>query len=49
MAVPDPGRDPRRFLIALGTEAVTNVSQSGAGLIQIALSEARHFPVIAEI
>jgi AcrR family transcriptional regulator len=45
--VPDPGRDPRGFLIALGTEAATNVSYSGAGLIQIALSEARHSPDIA--
>jgi AcrR family transcriptional regulator len=48
-AVPDPRSDPRGFLIALGTEAVTNISYSGAGLIQIALSEARHSPVIARL
>ncbi|HZQ39690.1 MAG TPA: TetR/AcrR family transcriptional regulator, partial [Rhizomicrobium sp.] len=24
-ATPDPGRDPRRFIIALGTEIVTNI------------------------
>jgi len=48
-ATPDPGRDPRRFLIALGTEIVTNIGQAGAGLIQIALSEARHSPVIARM
>jgi len=48
-ATPDPGRDPRRFLIGLGTEIVTNIGQAGAGLIHIALSEARHSPVIARM
>jgi AcrR family transcriptional regulator len=46
VATPDPGRDPRRFIIALGTEIVTNIGQVGAGLIHIAFSEARRFPVI---
>jgi TetR/AcrR family transcriptional repressor of mexJK operon len=49
VATPDPGRDPRRFIIALGTEIVTNIGQAGAGLIQIAFSEARHSPVIARM
>ena len=48
-ATPDPGRDPRRFIVALGTEIVTNIGQAGAGLIHIALSEARHSPVIARM
>jgi|GEM_PF-2533081 len=49
VATPDPGRDPRRFLIALGTEIVTNIGRTGTGLIHIALSEARHSPVIARM
>jgi AcrR family transcriptional regulator len=46
---PGPGRDPRRFLIALGTEIVTNIGQAGVGLIHIALSEGRHSPVITRM
>lgn len=45
----DPGRDPRSFIIAFGTEIVTSIGQAGAGLIHIALSEARRFPVIARM
>ena len=43
-----PDQDPRVFLIAMGTEIITKIGQSGAGLIQIALSEARHFPAIRQ-
>ena len=43
-----PELEPRAFLIAMGTEIVAKIGQSGAGLIRIALSEARYFPAIAE-
>src|SRR5215475_947002 len=33
---PEPGLDPRHFILAFGTEIVTNIGRSGAGLIQIA-------------
>lgn len=48
-ATQDPGRDPRSFIIAFGTEIVTSIGRTGAGLIHIALSEARRFPVIARM
>jgi AcrR family transcriptional regulator len=48
-AAQDPGRDPRNFIIAFGTEIVTSIGRTGAGLIHIALSEARRFPVIARM
>jgi AcrR family transcriptional regulator len=48
-AVPDPGLDPRGFILALGTEIVTNIGHSGAGLIQIAFSEARRSPEITRM
>ena len=46
----DPrGADPRVFLISLGTRIVTGISGEGAGLVQIALGEARRFPVISKM
>jgi len=46
----DPERiDPRAFIIALGTSIVTSISKEGAGLINIALSEARRFPAITKL
>src|SRR5438046_2987153 len=46
----DPKRiDPRAFIIALGTGMVTSISREGAGLISIALSEARRFPAITKL
>ena len=46
----DPGRtDPRTFIIALGTQIATGIAKEGAGLINIALSEARRFPVITRM
>ena len=46
----DPKRiDPRAFIIALGTGIVTSISREGAGLISIALSEARRFPAITKL
>jgi len=46
----DPKRtDPRTFVIALGTGIVTSISREGAGLISIALSEARRFPAITKL
>jgi len=46
----DPKRiDPRAFIIALGTSIVTSISKEGAGLISIALSEARRFPAITKL
>ncbi len=46
----DPGRtDPRSFIIALTTRIVTGIGKEGAGLINIALSESRRFPVIARM
>jgi AcrR family transcriptional regulator len=45
----DPGRDPRSYIIALGTDIVTNIGGVGAGLIQVAFSEARRFPAITKM
>jgi len=46
----DPKRiAPRAFIIALGTSIVTSISKEGAGLISIALSEARRFPAITKL
>ena len=46
----DPGRiDPRTFIIALGTQIAAGIAKEGAGLINIALSEARRFPVITRM
>src|SRR5258706_4763911 len=46
----DPKRiDPRAFIIALGTNIVTSISTEGAGLISIALSEARRVPAITQL
>jgi len=46
----DPKRtDPRTFIIALGTNIATGIATEGAGLINIALSEARRFPVITRM
>ena len=43
----DPrGIDPRAYIVSLGTKIVTGIGQEGTGLIQIALGEARRFPVI---
>lgn len=41
--------DPRDFLVSLGTQIAMGISHTGAGLIQIALSEARRFPAIAQM
>jgi AcrR family transcriptional regulator len=47
---PDPRQvDPRTFIIGLGTRIVEGLSAEGAGLIHIALSEARRFPVITKM
>jgi AcrR family transcriptional regulator len=44
----DPRRtDPRSFVIAFGTRMATSISKEAAGLVRIALSEARRFPAIA--
>ncbi len=43
-----PEREPRAFLIALGTEIVTNMNKAGHGLLHIALSEARHNQAICK-
>jgi AcrR family transcriptional regulator len=40
--------DPRVFVIGLGTRIVTQISGEAAGLISIALSEARRFPIITK-
>jgi len=46
----DPrGVDPRSFIISLGTQIVSGISGEGTGLIHIALSEARRFPVITKL
>jgi len=41
--------DPRAFIIGLGTRILEQISGEGAGLINIALSEARRFPVITKL
>ena len=49
-APPDPRQiDPRSFIVGLGTRIVLSMSGEGAGLIRIALSEARRFPVITKM
>lgn len=40
--------EPRRFIVTMGISIVTGINGDGAGLIRIALSEGRRFPVIAE-
>ncbi len=46
----DPAQtDPRSFIVGLGTRIVSGISTEGAGLISIALSEARRFPVITKM
>jgi AcrR family transcriptional regulator len=45
----DPGRDPRAYIVTLGTDIVTNIGRVGAGLIQVAFSEARRFPAITKM
>ena len=46
----DPARiDPRSFIIGLGTRIVLSMSGEGAGLIRIALAEARRLPVITKM
>jgi AcrR family transcriptional regulator len=46
----DPARiDPRSFIIGLGTRIVSSMSGEGAGLIRIALAEARRFPIITKM
>jgi AcrR family transcriptional regulator len=41
------GVDPRQFLVGLGREVATAISENAAGLNRIAFSEARHFPELA--
>src|SRR5690242_11292291 len=41
--------DPRMFIIGIGTRILTGIGSEGAGLISIALSEARRFPVITRM
>lgn len=49
MAPLDPRvTDPRTFIANLGTVMLTGIGSEGAGLIRIALGEARRFPAIAE-
>ncbi|HET7086746.1 MAG TPA: TetR/AcrR family transcriptional regulator [Rhizomicrobium sp.] len=40
---------PRDFIIGLGTRIIEGISGEGAGLISIAFSEARRFPVITRM
>ncbi len=40
--------EPRSFITALATHILTGINGEAAGMIRIALSEARRFPVIAE-
>jgi AcrR family transcriptional regulator len=41
--------DPRVFIVGLGTRILEQISGEGAGLINIALSEARRFPIITKM
>ncbi len=41
--------DPRTFIIGLGTRIVEGIGAEGAGLICVALSEARRFPIITKM
>jgi AcrR family transcriptional regulator len=41
--------DPRVFIISLATRIVTQISGEAAGLIKLALSEARRFPIITQM
>jgi AcrR family transcriptional regulator len=46
----DPAQiDPRSFITGLGTRIVLSMSGEGAGLIRIALAEARRFPIITKM
>lgn len=46
----DPAQiDPRSFIVGLGTRIVLGIGGEGAGLISIALSEARRFPIITKM
>lgn len=46
----DPAQiDPRSFIVGLGTRIVSGIGGEGAGLISIALSEARRFPIITKM
>jgi AcrR family transcriptional regulator len=46
---PDPSQvKPRDFLISLGRRILIGLTGEGAGLIQLALSEARHFPELVK-
>jgi len=46
----DPAQiDPRSFILGLGTRIVSSMSGEGAGLIRIALAEARRFPIITKM
>jgi AcrR family transcriptional regulator len=47
---PDPGKvEPRRFLVALGRRILTELNGHSAGLMQLALSEARRAPELARM
>ena len=41
--------EPRLFIIGLGTRILAQISGEAAGLINIALSEARRFPIITKM
>jgi AcrR family transcriptional regulator len=46
----DPSRtDPRTFIIARGIKMAKGIANEGAGLVTIALSEARRFPALAKV
>ena len=50
VATLDPAQiDPRSFIVGLGTRIVTSIGGEGAGLISVALSEARRFPIITKM
>src|SRR5262245_47913557 len=47
---PDPGQvEPRRFLVTLGRRILTELNGPSAGLMQLALSEARRAPELARM
>jgi AcrR family transcriptional regulator len=41
--------EPRIFIVGLATRILVQISGEGAGLINIALSEARRFPIITKM
>ena len=41
--------EPRAFIVGLGTRILTQISGEAAGLINIALAEARRFPIITKM